>query len=450
MRKIQTIRAACLIVIVAIPNAMAHAAEQQLFVGAAVRDTTPMQEWFPLSGTSRIQLGQLVGVIDPIHVRVIAVGNGETPALVVTFEAGDAPSPETFLPGLSRHTGVPTDAIYYGGTHGHSSPTTKIDPNVPATELYNKYVYEQMIAAADEAIAKMRPATVGIGYSESYINTNRQRFYELEDGTTKGAQGYNPTGPSDKTLSVIRFSDLQGKPIAFIVHYAVHNTTMYANRFDGNDNGVSADIAGAVSGHLEAKFEGAVANWIPGAAGDQNPIISNEYFTPNPETGEQEIQMMGRAVVELVEFYGKIQFADVLTALSNIQTVTSEARISYATGDGTLPPYTEGQQDVRIQLRMLRIGNIALVGTAGELFNSIGVYMQEHSLVEHTLVSNQVRIPDEYTHVEGVKAITSYQPDDYALIHDGWHTNNRRYAVGSINGGYTTLMNRMIESTKQQ
>jgi len=93
----------------------------------------------------------------------------------------------------------------------------------------------------------------------------------------------------------------------------------------------------------------------------------------------------------------------------------------------------------------MRIGDIALVGTSGELFNSIGVYMREHSLLKHTLVSNQVR-----TYVEGDKQpISGYQPDDYAVIHDGWHTNNRRYAVGSVDGGYTRLMNRLIESTDQ-
>ena len=152
--------------------------------------------------------------------------------------------------------------------------------------------------------------------------------------------------------------------------------------------------------------------------------------------------MMSSVVVELVEFYGKIQFADVLTALASIESVSSDARVSYAIDDATLPPFVAGEKDVRIQLSLLRIGDIALVGTAGELFNSIGVYMQDHSLLVHTLVSNQVR-----TYVEGVQAISGYQPDDYALINDGWHTNNRRYAVGSINGGYATLMNRMIRST---
>jgi len=440
MNKIKGILLVGVISVITVSSAMA----QQIYVGAAKQETTPRQEWLPLPATSRLQYAQLVGIIDPIHVRVIAVGNGGTPALVVTFDTGTPPDPSVFLKGLSEHTGVPIDAIYYSATHGHSSPTTNINPEVPTSRLYHDFVYGQMLKAADEAIASMRPATLGVGYAESYINTNRQRFYELEDGTTKNAQGYNPTGHSDKTLAVIRFSDADGEPIAFIVHYSVHNTVMYGNRFTEEGNGVSGDIGGHVSGHLENRFEGAVANWIIGTAGDQNPIISNEYFTPNPETGEQEIQLMGRAAVELLEFYGKIQFADTLTALKSIDHETGDVKVSYATGDSTLPAYTDGEEDVLIQLRLLRIGDVALVGTSGELFNSVGVYMQNHSLLEHTLVSNKV-----LNYVEGTQPLSTYQADDDALIHDGWHTNNRRYAVGTIDGGYTALMNRLIESTDE-
>ncbi len=444
MKKIQGILVACLIAVFAIPGGAVQAAQaagQQLFVGAAVRDITPKQEWLPLFGTARTKL---VGIIDPIHVRVIAVGNGATPALVVTFESGGPPAPETFLTGLSKHTGVPVEAIYYGGTHGHTSPNTAIDPKVPSTELYNKFVYNQMIEAADQAIKSMRPASVGIGYSASYINTNRQGIFTKPDGTTYGAQGYNPVGPSDKTLAVIRFADMQDKPIAFIVHYAVHNTVMYANKLNKDGTGISGDIAGAVSGALEARFPGAVANWLPGASGDQNPIISNEYFTPSITTGEQEISYMSTAVVELLRFYGKVQFADVLTALAKIKTVTSDAKISYAFGTATLPAYKSGEPDAGIQLKLLRIGDIALIGNPAELFNSTGVYMRDHSLLKDTLVSNQNR-----SYNGQAAPYTSYMPDDYALIHDGWHTgNNKRYKVGTIDGTFTSLMNKLIESTQ--
>ncbi len=438
MKKLRVILFMCLSAI-ATSAAFAQKASNPLFVGAAVRDITPKQEWLPLYGVARTKL---VGIIDPVHVRVIAVGNGNKLALIVTFEAGGPPAAKPFLTGLSEHTGVPIDAIYFGGTHGHTTPSFEVDPKVPASRQYSEFVYDQMIAAADAAIASMRPATVGIGSSQSYINTNRQAVFHQNDGASVGAQGYNPTGPSDKTLTVIRFTDMSGKPIAFIVHYAVHNTVMYANRFNDEGTGVSGDIGGAVSGYLEAKYQGAVANWIPGAAGNQNPIISNEYFTPNPDTGKQEIQYMKHANVELLEFYGKTQFADVLTALATIDRTSGDAKISYTTGNASLPAYKDGDAAVPIQLKLLRIGDIALVGTSGELFNSIGVYMQGHSLLEHTLVSNVVR-----TYNEGVEPLSGYQPDDYALLHDGWHTNNRRYKIGTIDGGYTTLMNKMIEST---
>jgi hypothetical protein len=422
-----------------VPAIAAQPASYPLFVGAAVREITPRQEWLPLFGVARTKL---VGIIDPVHVRVIAVGNGSKPALIVTFEAGGPPAAKPFLTGLAEHTGVPVGAVYFGGTHGHTTPSFDEDPQVPSSKLYTNFVRSQMLAAADAAIASMRPATIDIGTGRSYINTNRQGVYRSEDGTSVGAQGYNPSGPSDKTLTVVRFADRTGKPIAFIVHYAVHNTVMYANHLNDAGTGVSGDIAAAVSGHLEKKFPGAVANWIPGAAGNQNPIISNEYFTPDPDTGKQEVQVMKRATVELLEFYGKTQFADVQAVLASMKPGSAAAKISYTTGNSSLPAYKDGEPAVPIQLQLLRIGSLALVGSSGELFNSIGVYMREHSLLEHTLVSNQVR-----TLNEGAQPLSGYQPDDYALLHDGWHTNNRAYKVGTIDGGYTSLMNRLIEST---
>jgi neutral ceramidase len=443
MKKFQAIMVACLIAVIAIPCAIAQEAKtapQQLLVGAAVRDLTPKSEWLPLFGVAKTKM---VGVIDPIHVRVIALSNGKTPSLVVTFEMSGVPPAETFLTALSKHTGVPIDAIFYSATHCHSAPNTTIDPKVPSTELYSKFVYDQMIDAADKAIASMQPATVGIGYAESYINVNRQGTFTKPDGTIYGTQGYNPTGPSDKTLAVIRFDDKNGKPIAFIVNYAVHNTVMYANHFNKDGVGISADLGGYVSTCIENKFGGAVATWLPGASGNQNPILSNEHFTPSPTTGEQEITFFPYAAVELLKFYGKVQFADVLTALSRIKTVTSDAKVSYAYGGSTIPNYTDGGKDFGLNLKLLRIGDIALVGNPGEMFNSIGVYMKNHSLLKNTLIVNNCR-----TYTEQYTQFTTYIPDDDAMINNGFHGNPKLYKVGSVNDGFTALMNKLIASTK--
>lgn len=303
MNKLLAIMLVCLAAVVTIPYAFAQTAKktsQQLMVGAAVRDITPKMEWLPLLWVAKTSM---VGIIDPIHVRVIAFSNGNTPCLMVTFEMSGVPATETYLTGLSKLTGIPVDAIFYSATHCHSAPNTTVDPKVPSTELHNKFVYDQIIYAAEQAITGLQPATVGIGYSESYINVNRQGTFTKPDGTIYGTQGYNRTGPSDKTLAVTRFDDKKGKPIAFIVNYAVHNTVMYANHFNKDGVGISADIGGFVSSCIETRFPGAVASWLPGASGNQNPILSNEHFTPSTTTGEQDVTFFPYAAVELLRFW---------------------------------------------------------------------------------------------------------------------------------------------------
>ena len=438
MRGLRTLLSVLLLCIAGAQAAAAPQTGPALTAGAAIRDITPRKEWLPLGATGRTTV---VDVLDPIHVRAIAIGNGRLQALIVTFEAGGPPDPAVYLKGIADHVGLPTAAIYYGGTHSHSSPSTNIDPAKPTTRAYHDFVYQQMLAAVDEAIANMRPARIGIGTSQSYINVNRQAEYTRPDGTSYGAQGYNPAGPSDKTLSVIRLDDLTGRPIAFVVHYAVHNTVMYANRLTPEGSGISSDIGGAVSSAIEARFTGSVANWIPGAAGDQNPILTNEVFSPSPVTGEQQVTIMSRAVTELRDFYGKVQFADVLRALGTIRTMRADVRVSYAVGAATLPAASPGEPAFPIALKVLRIGDIALVGSTGELFNSTGVYMQSHSPVAHTLVSNQVRdmVPEDI--------FTGYLPDDYALLHGGFHAEPKRYRVGTIDGGFTKLMRALIART---
>ena len=121
----------------------------------------------------------------------------------------------------------------------------------------------------------------------AYVNINRREF-------TPGRGlwlGYNEEGPSDKTVTVLRFDDLTGKPIAFWINYAVHAVVMGPDNFQ-----ITGDIAGATSRFVEQHYlgkdrprsdagsrlrlrpeeraadEDPVAVWTSGAAGDQNPV----------------------------------------------------------------------------------------------------------------------------------------------------------------------------------
>ncbi len=427
----------------------------QLLCGAAIKDITPTPEMYPLM---RKAAGDLVGVIDPLRVRCIALNDGSKTSLVLSFETGRGPYAPQFAAALAEHTGVDIDAIFFCATHSHAAPeiTAKID--LGGTDNYAKWgrlVMAQMLAAADEAIAAMKPAVVGIGYSESYTNVNRNATFTRTDGTTYRALGYNGGGFSDKTLTAIQFSSADtGKPIAFIISHPTHGVVMHANEyFDDKYEGVnftadqkyatgvlgvSSDLPGYVSSYLEAKYEGSVALWLCGAAGDQNALVMNEMYTANPLTGEQETSHIAGGDVDILKYLAKIQFADVLTALSTIKEFNADVKLSSAFG-GIDVPGRNGGAAVKMHLLVLRIGDIALVGNAGELFSSIGVYMREHSLLKDTIIINCC-----WNHAEQT---VSYWTDDDGLINGGNGTS-AKYEIGYINDRMTTLMNDLIKETE--
>ena len=61
----------------------------------------------------------------------------------------------------------------------------------------------------------MVPAKWGYGTGKSYFNVNRD--YPNEDGYWSQIDNYD--GPSDKTLSVIKFTDDEDRLIAAVLNY---------------------------------------------------------------------------------------------------------------------------------------------------------------------------------------------------------------------------------------
>ncbi|NOW48278.1 hypothetical protein FHW96_004466 [Novosphingobium sp. SG751A] len=269
----------------------APVADDGLQAGAAVRDITPRHDMLPMERPPRVKI---TGCHDPVHVRVIALAQGGRKALIVSTETGKGPYAPQFIAALSRHTGVPADAIFYTATHSHAVPEITVPVNLAhradgsetRTERWGQMVMTNMLDAADEALRSLRPATIGIGYGHSFINVNRLTDYQRKDaqGNWVPARnlGFNPTGVSDKTLAAIRISGADGRPIAMIIHHALHGTVMHANTIDHGNTAISADVPGAVSSALEREYPGAVAMWLSGAAGDQNPIVQHDFYWRDP------------------------------------------------------------------------------------------------------------------------------------------------------------------------
>ena len=215
----------------------------------------------------------------PGLLRVLAFEGADTTALIIACETGRSFGPQ-FAETVVEHTGLPLENIVMTSTHTHAAPEItedvvldfdENDPEVTNQQKWSKYAMEQMLHAVDEALANLQPATVGIGYSESYINVNRNSVYNriAEDGTVTEERnlGWSQDGATDRTVAAIRFNAEDGSPIAFLINYAVHGTVMNANTCIDGKTGISSDIPGIVSTYLEENNEGAVAMWLSGLHG---------------------------------------------------------------------------------------------------------------------------------------------------------------------------------------
>ncbi len=230
----------------------AFAQTSALRVGAAKVDITPAQNELPKN---------YEGIHDHIHSRAIVIDNGTATAALITVDAGGVADPiwQAVTKQLESELGIPTKNVMLTATHTHSVPGQAAGP-------YAAKIVESVRLAKQ----RLAPARVGYGTGVSFINVNRNI---IDPKTRRWWEGPNYEGPSDKTVAVIKFENLNGEPIAVYYNYAMH--AVAAGQLDM----VSGDAPGTTSKYIEDSYDDkVVALWSSGAAGDQNPIYFQQTY----------------------------------------------------------------------------------------------------------------------------------------------------------------------------
>lgn len=377
----------------------------QLYCGAGKADITPPRAY--LTDLQALGPQRFSGILDPLFVRVILFQSGEEAALIVSLDLDKAPNHEEFTKALSELTGVPEQSILYFGIHTHTAPIMGYRPFEPngdvskkppkCQEAFHRYtalIKEGLLKAAAEAKASLQPARVGWGHGESYINVNRCCHYAItdENGDQKMLveTGYNGAGPVSRDVFVLRAESLTGEPIAFFVNYAMHNVVMFLH--DSGDGGifVSHDVGGCVSLNLEKRYPGAVAIWSSGAAGNLNPIMATQNYFPQVSDGQADLSPVRdfKMSVEMRNRLAGRHLADILEANKAIVCAVDQARIRSAVRWIDLPEKTDQAYPPRIRLRMISIGDMALIGVNGELFSTLGDIIKENAPTGDTVIIN--------------------------------------------------------------
>jgi neutral ceramidase len=407
------------------------ARSSEVKAGAARVDITPAQNELPPS---------YEGVHDRIYSRAIVVDNGTTGAVLITVDVGGL-SEETWknvTQRIEKELGIPATNVLITATHTHSSPRRQ-----------GSGLDDLIFNSAKQAKAAMRPARIGYGTGVSFINVNRNI---IDRKTHKWWEGPNYDGPSDKTVAVITFEDLDGQPIAVFFNYAMHAVLL------GQLDQVSGDAPGAASRYIEESFDDKViALWSTGAAGDQNPIyfqqtydlreirikdyakrgedISNamppggQGLNKQDPTVKRLMNQQKQMALSMGQFLGE----EVLRVMRGIErtstsaaifagqkTVTCPGRERTNQGRGGIEGTYKDGPDVNIKLSLLKIDDIAIGGVNAEVFNLIAQRFKEESPIGRSMMAT----------LTNGRANSGYIPNDAAFGYQTFEVLSSRLKPG--------------------
>lgn len=200
------------------------------------------------------------GTLDPVEARVLAMSDGARTVAFVTLDLC-YPFDPPVMDEIRAAVHGKVDEVIFHASHTHSGPTYAAAPEAV------KLAIPRVAAAIQSAARSMVPVRIGNGWGQAYLGFNRR--YLTPDGSLemfwRNETKISTTFPVDPTVGVIRFDNVDGSPLAILVHYSCHPVVLGPENLD-----YSPDYPGEMRHYVEQQL-GGMAFFLQGAPGDINP-----------------------------------------------------------------------------------------------------------------------------------------------------------------------------------
>ncbi len=353
--------------------------------------------------------GPAEGVHDDLMATTLVVESGGASAVLITLDligVGERFTSDVRAE-VAKRTGVPAQNVLLCTSHTHYGPTTDAYGTGPAADVaaYIENLKFLVAGTAQEAFAAKQPVQLSWGEGKSTIGVNRRE--RRPDGQI--ILGQNPSGPCDRSLRLVRLDTPDGGTLAVLINFACHPVSA-----GGGMRQISADFIGTMRQMVET-YTGATCLFLQGATGNINPIEMRHSFEPARRLG----LMLGGEVMKVFGSTQNTGSEGIATASERIElpamTFTSpeegekevtarradferlqaenategalwwaESRLKRAEGmlrnlhgEESLPP-------IPAELCALRLGNVALVISPGEIFCETGMAVKRRSPLPQT------------------------------------------------------------------
>ncbi|MBI5760238.1 MAG: neutral/alkaline non-lysosomal ceramidase N-terminal domain-containing protein [Planctomycetales bacterium] len=354
----------------------AQAAEAVFKAGAAKRDITP-KEPVPMWGYGARHDLLSGGTLDPLHAAAVVIQAGDKKLAIVGLDLGRSPS-EKSLQSIRQR--IKADAgiehSFIAGSHTHHGPVVELSNEdgkgkgrFDAAIRYYQQLEDGIVAAIVEADQSLVPAKLATGAVDL-------------DGFNRNRHSKREPKPVDRTLAVMRLDDAMDKPIAVLVNFSGHPTSV-----PGQTLKFSADYVGAMKGAIEQDF-GGTAIFMQGASGDLS--INKGANADHIAFG----RALGREAVKLATSLQPVVVAKPTLKVreerfrfdsrSDLNNPLIRAAYSFAFFPELVANFTDEYADgIRPRLTVALLnGDIALVGGSGEFFCQHAIRLRERTRVE--------------------------------------------------------------------
>jgi hypothetical protein len=267
---------------------------------------------------------------------------------------------------------IPRDNILVGATHTHSAPDCYGFPDGKggfASDLkYLDTVCAKMAEAINEAVSRLQPSTL-----------------KIATGEAKGKIAYNYYAPQlyDPRCDVLQTIDLNGKPIATLVNYAVHPEVL------GSRQGIlSPDLAGPLYDRIAAKG-GGTAIFMNGAQGGMVTADVRGSDGKDVQTWEECIrigELLADEALRLVADAPVVNDPALFCTNKTVRFRVDSPGMVQIMKVSPLGYKTDVEGTVTTTVNLLNIGKAQILTIPGEALPNIGFYLKRKMKGQHHLL----------------------------------------------------------------
>jgi hypothetical protein len=404
-----------------------------LLAGSARVDITPPLSIPHLAYVPR--QGKFKNVHDPLFARALVLENEDMKIAVISADSigysndilgADRNFTSEVRRMVEHRVGIDAQNIMLASTHAHSTPeTTGITRllDVPEAAPWLEVLIDQLASAVEIAVSNLTEVHLkagigeaeGIGYSRRIIGKDGKIYH----WTNRPTDDQIARCAVDNQVGVLLCESVEDNLCSVLINFACHPVTVQVQP------SVSADYPGVATNLVEQTVSGCRTHPFPskggnclflqGAGGNINPLLGTTNFDDverygmilagavmqvvgklrSPETPMMEpILGMASEVVYLParelperEPFGKA-YEEALLAIKNAKTEEEKYAASRTAihNKETLDLIDRGTDPIRTEVQVMRIGDVALVATPGELFAELGLEIKQKSVAPYTFV----------------------------------------------------------------